>query len=459
MLFACAGMLLCGIDDMLFDLLWLGKKAKGQWRRQTLTTSQLGADEAVSTKKFAIFIPLWRESEVIAPMVAHLLRSWPQDAYDVFLGCYPNDEATLVVARRLASDHDNVHCIPNLRPGPTTKADNLNNIWRAITANPEWQGRFNAVVLHDAEDKVHAQELDLYAAYLAEHDLIQIPVLPLVDRNSIWVAGHYCDEFAEAHGKELPLRHTLGAPVPSAGVGTAINIALIEKLTLTRGQPFDTDSITEDYELGWRAGLGGQRTIFVRAKASDGSLIATQAYFPDTLSTSIRQKTRWVLGIALQGWDRLAADMAEMRRETEGTPHRFIHSLFAHWMLWRDRRVVLSSLLLLIGYWAALLYAAVFLLREAMPTLSVQAISFPPDLRFIFTGTLFLFFWRLAMRAYFVWREYGVGQALLSIPRVFVSNAVAIIASHRAVLQYLKWGRGAAQTWDKTDHRFADIQE
>lgn len=247
--------------------------------------------------------------------------------------------------------------------------------------------------------------------------------------------------------------------MPSAGVGTALHISLIEKLARTRGQPFDTESITEDYELGWRAGLGGQRTIFVRAKASDGSLIATQAYFPDTLSTSIRQKTRWVLGIALQGWDRLAADMADMQRQAQGSQHPFMRSLFAHWMLWRDRRVVLSSLLLLIGYWGALLYTAVLLVREAMPMLPVRTISFPADLRFIFTLTFFLFCWRLVMRAYFTWREYGFGQAVLSAPRVVVSNAVAIIASHRAILQYLRWGRGAAQSWDKTEHRFADGKE
>jgi adsorption protein B len=28
-------------------------------------------------------------------------------------------------------------------------------------------------------------------------DLVQLPVLPLVNPQSRWVSGHYCDEFAE----------------------------------------------------------------------------------------------------------------------------------------------------------------------------------------------------------------------------------------------------------------------
>jgi adsorption protein B len=36
------------------------------------------------------------------------------------------------------------------------------------------------------------------------------------------ISGHYCDEFAEAHGKFMPVRQKLGASLPLAGVGCAI---------------------------------------------------------------------------------------------------------------------------------------------------------------------------------------------------------------------------------------------
>ena len=447
-------MVLLGIDDLVFDLLWIGKGLQGRWRSRSLIPPQ-----ETPSKHFAIFIPLWRESAVIAPMVEHMMRQWPVGDYDIFLGCYPNDAATLSTAQALSAQHIQVHCIINVRAGPTTKADNLNNLWRAVVSSIEWRDKFDAIVLHDAEDKVHAEELQLYSAYLADHDMIQIPVVPLPDHRSKWVAGHYMDEFAEAHNKEMPLRCALGAPIPSAGVGTALSMDLVRRQTAKFHDPFDADSVTEDYELGWRIGLSGRRTIFVRATGTDGKLIATRAFFPDTLSASIRQKARWVLGIALQGWDRLVEDVAHRRLPGTGFKQTALCSLYAYWMLWRDRRTVLSSIFLLAGYWGACFYGLIVLMKEMAPNLPISAIPFSQAWQFLFTMTAGFIVWRLALRAYFVWREYGLGEALLSIPRVGVSNAVAIVAGHRALFQYLKWICGAPQRWDKTDHRFPDTEQ
>ena len=60
--------------------------------------------------------------------------------------------------------------------------------------------------------------------------------------------------------------------------------------------------------------------------------------------------------------------------------------------------------------------------------------------------------WRLAARALFTAREFGVVQGLLAIPRVIVSNTVAIVASRRALFAYAASLRGARVTWDKTEH-------
>src|SRR3546814_8395004 len=64
---------------------------------------------------------------------------------------------------------------------------------------------FKAVVLHDAEDIVHRGEIRLFDHMIERFDLVQIPVLPLVDQQSRWISGHYCDEFArsEKHTSEL----------------------------------------------------------------------------------------------------------------------------------------------------------------------------------------------------------------------------------------------------------------
>ena len=77
-------------------------------------------------------------------------------------------------------------------------------------------------MLHDAEDVVHPLELSLFDQLIDRAGVIQLPVLPLIDPSSRWISGHYCDEFAEAHAKELVVREAVGASIPLAGVGCAI---------------------------------------------------------------------------------------------------------------------------------------------------------------------------------------------------------------------------------------------
>ena len=91
--------------------------------------------------------------------------------------------------------------------GPTTKADCLNHLYDALIAFEIETGRSaKAVVLHDAEDVVHRFELRIFDGLIDRAAVIQLPVLPLIDPHSRWISGHYCDEFAEAHIKELVVR-------------------------------------------------------------------------------------------------------------------------------------------------------------------------------------------------------------------------------------------------------------
>ena len=167
-------------------------------------------------------------------------------------------------------------------------------------------GRRQAVGLHDAEDVVHSAELGLFDALIERFDLVQLPVLPLVDPGSRFIGGHYIDEFLEAHGKELVVRCAIGAALPSAGVGCAIRRDALAELAALRGAPFDPDSLTEDYELGLRLATLGRRSAFVRLPAAPGRpVVATREYFPATLEAAVAQKASWMTGIALAGWDRL----------------------------------------------------------------------------------------------------------------------------------------------------------
>jgi adsorption protein B len=265
--------------------------------------------------------------------------------------------------------------------------------------------------------------------------LIQLPVQPLPDPNSRWISGHYCDEFAEAHTKELVVREAIGAAIPLAGVGCAVARKPLADLAAAQGgKPFAGNSMTEDYELGLRIGALGLKTIFVRIPARPGSraVVSSRGHFPATLSAAVRQKARWLGGIALTGWDRLG----------------WRGGLGERWMRMRDRRGPLAALLLLAAYGAALLWSQIWL-AEALGA-PVHA-RLDPLVVNLLTINAWLLAWRIVMRAWFTTSAYGVKEGILSIPRLFVGNVVAMLAAARAISLHIG---GGAKTWDKTRHIF-----
>lgn len=443
LLFAAIGLLIGGIDDLLIDLLY---GARRLWRSLTVYSrmSRMTARDLPppgATGPIAVFVPAWDEAAVLGAMLSNCLDKWSDDDVQIFVGVYANDPATVdaLVDLMASRDYGRVTMVVNHQSGPTTKADCLNQLWRALR---RWEGAFGqevvAVVLHDAEDVVHKDELRLIGLLAPRFALVQLPVLPLVGERWNFIAGHYCDEFAEAHGKSLTVREALGASVPSAGVGCGFNRKALGAIAAKHGdQPFDASSLTEDYELGLRLSEAGGRGVLVRMRDDRGSLIATREYFPDTVAMAVRQKARWTVGIALAGWDRLG--WSGSWRET--------------WMRLRDRRAMVAALILLAAY-AGLVLAGVVAAADML--LGWRSSAWPGSLLILLEITFFLLVWRLLVRMAFVWRAYGSWQALLSVPRMLVANIIAIMAARRAMGIYLRHLRGQALAWDKTAHRFPD---
>ncbi|WP_017666533.1 glycosyl transferase family protein [Sandarakinorhabdus sp. AAP62] len=423
-----------GLDDLAIDLLWLLMPRHRRAPQPFPPVSRLGS----ALPRFAILIPAWDESAVIGAMLQRLLatQDWPD--YTVFVGLYPNDPKGQAAVAALADPR--LHAVIGEAPGPTTKADCLNGLWQAALAQEVATGRrFAAVVLHDAEDVVHAHELAVFAAHLPQSAMVQLPVLPLPDADSPLISGHYIDEFAEAHAKDLLVRHWLGAAVPAAGVGVAIDRAMLGRIADARGGlPFDAASLTEDYELGQHVHALGGRGRLVWVKAEDGP-VATREHFPATLAAAVRQKSRWLIGIALAGWDRLGWRGGWVNR----------------WMLLRDRKAPLMALLTLSAYVIALLLGIDGLLRLALP----MAAQLPPVAGGLTRALLWLNWtllcWRLLVRALFTLRVQGVAEALLATPRALVGNMINAMAALRALSLYAKALRsGRRLAWDKTLHRF-----
>ncbi len=300
---------------------------------------------------------------------------------------------------------------------------------------------FKAVVLHDAEDVVHPLELVVYDALIPRLAMVQLPVLPLPDPASRWISGHYLDEFAEHHTKDIVVREAIGAAVPSAGVACAIDRAMLGRIAdLAGGAPFDAACLTEDYELGHRIKALGGRGVLVRVRsAHDRVVVATREHFPATLDAAVRQKARWLTGIALSGWDRL------------GWPGGFAD----RFMLLRDRQSIVSALLVVAGYGAALLAGIDLALRAALPAAAALPPLATPWLSVLLAANAALLGWRLLMRALFTGHAYGWREALRSLPRALVSNIVNALAAWRAATRYraIVGGRAVLE-WDKTLHRF-----
>ncbi|WP_322964924.1 glycosyl transferase family protein [Sphingomonas fuzhouensis] len=439
LLFAGAGLLIGGLDDLLVDLLYLARRVRAG-RRGQIRLDQLRAPSTPG--RMIVFIPAWDEAEVIGAMLSTALRRFVHDDYRLYVGLYPNDPASIAAAADVAETDDRVRLVIGGREGPTTKADCLNTLWHALDHDRSAEGfSVKGIVLHDAEDVVHPAELTVFDSLIEGRAVVQLPVLPLVVPGSRLVSGHYADEFAESHRKQLIVRTWIGAGMPLAGTGCAIAPAMLAEIAERRGgDPFDATSLTEDYELGLRiAELGGEG-LFARVTDEAGGIVAVRAFFPADLVAAVRQKARWMTGIALIGWDRTGW----------GRPL----ALGDHWWRLRDRRGPLAMLVLAAAYLGLFADAAAILLHEiggvAMPPID-------PGLGLLFAVNALLLWWRLSVRMVFTGRTYGAREALWSLPRFVVGNFVALAAAPRAMIRYLLVLRGRPVVWDKTRHVFPDV--
>lgn len=436
LLFAAFWFALGAIEDILIDIIWAVRRTYRRFthyrHRPPMRAGEI--PPADNPGLIAIFVPSWKEAAVIGQMLAHCDRAWSggQTAYRIYAGCYSNDAEGVTA---LSAHEPSIRAVIVPHDGPTTKADCLNHLWLALNTDELAGGeKAKAILLHDSEDLVHPDELHIVDRLIERYAAIQFPVIPERVPGSRWISGHYCDEFAEAHGKTMVVREAIGAALPLAGVGCAIDRNLLGLIALgNENRPFDDDCLTEDYELGIRIGAIGRRSILARVLDADGALVGTRAHFPATISASVRQKARWMTGIALAGWDRLGwtGGVAEL------------------WMRLHDRRAVLAAIILFIAY-ICLILAAILTLANLVGIYRPQA--WGGILALLLKLNIIFFIWRLAVRAGFVASLYGWREGLFSIPRCVVANIIAIMAARKACFAYAAHLAGQPLSWDKTEH-------
>lgn len=435
---------LLAFDDLLIDALAF---ARGLAPR-AVSLDELRAWRARPQKNIAVVVANWHEADVIERMLRGNLERLEYARVWFFVGVYPNDPETVNAARRMERQDPRVVVIENHRAGPTTKGQMLNVIFRQILAHEErLDVEFDLFLMHDSEDVLHPQSLLLINATSDDADFVQIPVFSFPRAIDQWTASTYIDEFAEIHTKDLLVRDSLGAAIPSAGVGTALSRAVVLKLLETRGgEVLHEGSLTEDYVLGMTMkGLGFRSRFvsrFIPRFADDGRLlernfIATREYFPSSWSRAVRQKGRWIHGIVLQspGLVPLTGSLVE----------RFFRL--------RDRKGPLVSLIGILSLGLFFASALALLLNDGSTETFWTTALRDPVVSTLFAFNLFAGIVRLVQRFRAVRLVQDTRTAWLSLPRLPVANVLNFAASWRALTQATRAKiAGTAPTWTKTTH-------
>jgi adsorption protein B len=458
--------LLSGLDDLFIDVCFFGRRL---FRRcfvepkyPKLSEEQLlaRAEQAV-----AIMIPAWDESAVIRPMLLNTLRALNYSNYHIFVGTYPNDTATQVEVEKVREQSDRVHRVVTRDDGPTNKADCLNWIYQGIRLfEKESSVRFEIFVMQDCEDVIHRLAYKVFNYLIPRKDMVQLPVLSLDRHWHQFTAGHYIDEFAQLHYKDLIVREMLSGCVPAAGVGCAFSRRALERVGQeNNNQVFSTDSLTEDYDFGLRLKHAGLAQAFVRldfprveartswltgatrqVKVSD--VVCIREYFPANYRASVRQKARWVVGITLQGWQHIG----------------WQGDLWTRYMLFRDRKSLITNFVNVLGYLVVLAVLSLWTVNWIAP----DSYRYPSVLEegswvwYCILANAWLFGLRIFMRGYCTYRLYDVRQALLAVPRMVWGNFINFMATARAVKLYSTYLRtGKPIGWDKTAHVYPSEEE
>lgn len=422
-----------GLDDVIVDFLaWYWKLLPAQipW----ISPSGL---RVYRRKRLAVVIAAWHEGDVIARMIRGNLARVDYDNYDFFVGCYANDEETCQALADLSDEFPRVHRVINSRPGPTSKGQMLNELVSAIYKSERTSGqRFEGLVIHDAEDLLHPASLLTINDALDDADFVQIPVLSLPLPGKEWIGAIYMDEFAEWHGKDLRVRNRLSGGFPAAGVGMALSRPLLDILWEARQKClFNESSLTEDYELGLDVRRLGARCLFVvaRSGAERDDVIATREFFPKKLRGSVRQKTRWTIGIAFQGLRRLG---------WSGT-------VAQKFFLYRDRKGPLAYMTVTAGFFM-ITYLALRL-ASGVPRANLVPESAMCATLLILTQVIM--FNRVFQRMRATYAFYGWQAAALAPLRILLGNFVNALAAANATLQFSKsLFKGRQVQWAKTTH-------
>lgn len=245
---------------------------------------------------YTVLCPLYREANVVPDLVAALSAlDYPKQALDVKLLVEADDEETLTTALAVSgAPHIEVLIVPAAAPRTKPKALNI-GLARA-------HGEF--VVVYDAEDRPHAQQLRAALAAFEDGDdtlaCVQAP-LAIDNAEASWIARQFAAEYAIQFREVLPLLARLRAPVSLGGSSNHFRTDSLRKVGA-----WDSHNVTEDADLGYRFVRDGYRVDVIGPPTDEEA--------PVTFAAWLNQRTRWIKG-HMQTWLVLMRDPSRTARQ------------------------------------------------------------------------------------------------------------------------------------------------
>lgn len=174
---------------------------------------------------YTILCPLYREANVAPDLIAALAKiDYPIEALDVKLLVESDDQETIAAAR-LASrgmPHVEVIIVPACVPRTKPKALNVGL----------GQARGEFVVVYDAEDRPHPQQLSAALAAFEDggDDLacVQAP-LEIDNADVSWISGQFAAEYAIQFREVLPLLAHFNLPLPLGGTSNHFRTSVLRQ--------------------------------------------------------------------------------------------------------------------------------------------------------------------------------------------------------------------------------------
>jgi cellulose synthase/poly-beta-1,6-N-acetylglucosamine synthase-like glycosyltransferase len=250
------------------------------WQPERLAQTRSPEVFAAPALRFTALLPARHEQEVIAETINRVWRAdYPHELLEIVVICERSDVATIAEAQRAINGIGS----PNVRlalfsDSPVNKPHGLNVGLR--TSSHE------IVTIFDAEDDVHPDIFQVVNTIMQRDDcpIVQAGV-QLMDYGSRWFAVHNVLEYYFWFRSRLHFHAAVGM-VPLGG-----NTVFMARELIERAGGWDERCLTEDADIGIRLSALGERiTITYDAEH------ATREETPPTLTSFVKQRTRWNQG-------------------------------------------------------------------------------------------------------------------------------------------------------------------